>query len=205
MVAKAWSRTLHLLIQEMQRWQETIVNHEQQLLLDIAFDMTIEHPFAFMVDLAERYIVSPQARELAWIAIVDSYETILLLRYSAIAVAGAALFAVCEFLKEKLGNWGDKPIWDVVREMEGEGSTVTELTIRSVAREIHQACKVLLKTAGATLKPVSLPNEGRGVSHQPRAAPLGMVSLVRAQLPGTKTDSLSRFFRTHLLPVDPVK
>lgn len=137
--------------QEALRWQETIISHEQQLLLDTTFDLVIQHPFPYMVDLADRYTVSPKARELAWIALVDSYETILLLRYSAIAVAGAALFAVCEFLNQKLGGWGEKEVWDLVREMEGDGSTVTELTIRSIAREVHLACKVLLESGGTAV------------------------------------------------------
>lgn len=155
---------------------------EQSLLLTLNFDMTVLHPFAPMLELAEQYRLSQRARELAWIALVDSFDTELCLRFPPSILAAAVLFAVTQFMKEDMGTWGDKKIWDAVKEMEG-GEKCTELTVLSVARELHEGCKVLVGDNPAALvkRPREEPVEAKP---EKRAAPIPAPAPAPPQLGG---------------------
>ncbi|KAG0271379.1 hypothetical protein BGZ95_000812 [Linnemannia exigua] len=93
-------------------WKDTIIYTEELLLETLCFDLSVEHPYHFLLILCNHYQKDPQRgrklKQVAWAFINDSLRTTLCLTKSPKIVALAALFIAGKYLDENLNEaFGD--------------------------------------------------------------------------------------------------
>jgi len=95
-------------------WQlrDKILTHELIVLQTIAFDMTIEHPYKYLLTYVKQIQGNRNLAQVAWNFVNDSLRTTLCLQYKPQLIAAAAIYLASKFLKYTLPE-GQKPWWEV--------------------------------------------------------------------------------------------
>jgi len=95
-------------------WQlrDKILTHELIVLQTIAFDMTIEHPYKYLLMYVKQIHGNRNLAQVAWNFVNDSLRTTLCLQFKPQLIASAAIYLASKFLKYQLPE-GPKPWWEV--------------------------------------------------------------------------------------------
>ncbi|KAF9121454.1 hypothetical protein BGW39_010517 [Mortierella sp. 14UC] len=93
-------------------WKDTIIYTEELLLETLCFDLSVEHPYHFLLILFGHYQKDPQRgrklKQVAWAFINDSLRTTLCLTKAPKIVALAAIYVAGKYLDENLNeSFGD--------------------------------------------------------------------------------------------------
>ncbi|KAF9372775.1 hypothetical protein CPB97_001013 [Podila verticillata] len=100
---------------EYRIWKDTIVHTEEVLLEALCFELTVEHPYHYLLTLFENHFTKDQhlgrkLKQVAWAFLNDSLRTTLCLIYPPKIVALAAIHVAGKYLEENLNEcFGD--IW----------------------------------------------------------------------------------------------
>jgi cyclin T len=93
--------------------RENILTHELIVLQTIAFDMTIEHPYKYLLMYVKQIQAGNKSlAQVAWNFVNDSLRTTLCLQFKPQLIASAAIYLASKFLKHPLPE-GAKPWWEV--------------------------------------------------------------------------------------------
>ncbi|KAG0237643.1 hypothetical protein BGW42_000471 [Actinomortierella wolfii] len=100
---------------EYRAWKETIMYMEELLLEALCFDLSVEHPYAFMLTLIDNHYTKDPHRarklkQVSWAFINDSLRTTLCLIYPPKVVALAAIHLAAKYLDENLSE-GLGDVW----------------------------------------------------------------------------------------------
>jgi cyclin T len=92
--------------------RDNILTHELIVLQTIAFDMTIEHPYKYLLMYVKQIQGNRNLAQVAWNFVNDSLRTTLCLQFKPQLIASAAIYLASKFLKYPLPE-GSKPWWEV--------------------------------------------------------------------------------------------
>ncbi|KAF9403538.1 hypothetical protein BGX21_003033 [Mortierella sp. AD011] len=99
---------------EFRVWKDTIIYTEEILLEALCFELSVEHPYQFMLSLFNSHYADAQRarklKQVAWAFINDSLRTTLCLLYPPKIIALAAIHIAAKYLEENL-NEGLGDIW----------------------------------------------------------------------------------------------
>ncbi|QDS75552.1 hypothetical protein FKW77_005667 [Venturia effusa] len=97
------------------RWRDTIIYHEDVLLENLCFDLTIESPYKILFNYLQYYNVQQhkRLRDSAWSFINDSNQTQLCLLFTSKIIAGAALYCGAKHVGQKFEDHKGRPWWEV--------------------------------------------------------------------------------------------
>jgi cyclin T len=98
---------------EFDELREKILTHELIVLQTIAFDMTIEHPYKYLLMYVKQIQGNRNLAQVAWNFVNDSLRTTLCLQFKPQLIASAAIYLASKFLKYPLPAEGPKPWWEV--------------------------------------------------------------------------------------------
>ncbi|KAF9217555.1 hypothetical protein BGZ59_003277 [Podila verticillata] len=107
---------------EYRIWKDTIVHTEEVLLEALCFELTVEHPYHYLLTLFENHFTKDQhlgrkLKQVAWAFLNDSLRTTLCLIYPPKIVAVAAIHVAGKYLEENLNEcFGD--VWRELYEPE---------------------------------------------------------------------------------------
>ncbi|KAF9547600.1 hypothetical protein EC957_008256 [Mortierella hygrophila] len=91
---------------EFRVWKDTIIYTEELLLETLCFDLSVEHPYHFLLNMFSHYQKDSQRgrklKQVAWAFVNDSLRTTLCLTKSPKIVALAALYVAGKYLDENL-------------------------------------------------------------------------------------------------------
>jgi len=95
--------------------KEHLLASERIVLQTIAFDLTVEHPYKYLLTYVKSIKGTPNLAQVAWNFVNDSLQTTLCLQFKPQLVASAALFLASKFLKHSLTNEAasNKPWWEL--------------------------------------------------------------------------------------------
>jgi len=105
--------------QEFNELREKILTHELIVLQTIAFDMTIEHPYKYLLMYVKQIQGNRNLAQVAWNFVNDSLRTTLCLQFKPQLIASAAIYLASKFLKYQLPE-GPKPWWEVFHAREDD-------------------------------------------------------------------------------------
>ncbi|KAG0226621.1 cyclin-like protein [Mortierella sp. GBAus27b] len=96
-------------------WKDTIIFTEELLLEALCFDLSVEHPYVFVVSLFDNHYRKDHERSrklqhVAWTFLNDSLRTTLCLLYPPKIIALAAIHIAAKYLDENL-NEGLGDVW----------------------------------------------------------------------------------------------
>ncbi|XP_047311135.1 cyclin-T1-3-like [Impatiens glandulifera] len=92
--------------------KELILVGERSLLITLAFDLNMQHPYKPLVDAIKKFKVAQNAlAQVAWNFVNDGLRTSLCLQFMPHHIAAGAIFLAAKFLKVKLPSDGDKVWW----------------------------------------------------------------------------------------------
>jgi len=97
---------------EFNQLKEQILTHELIVLRTIAFDLTVEHPYKYLLSYVKGIQGNRSLAQVAWNFVNDSLRTTLCLQHKPQLIASAAIFLASKFLKYQLPE-GKKPWWEV--------------------------------------------------------------------------------------------
>lgn len=113
---------------EMEKEREKILQHEFILLQTIAFDLTIDHPYKYLLTYVKSIEGKKELAQVAWNFTNDSLRTTLCLQFKPQLVAAAALYLASTYLKYQPV---DPPWWDVLhfekKQLEEIGNQILDL------------------------------------------------------------------------------
>ncbi|KAF9110543.1 hypothetical protein BGX27_006203 [Mortierella sp. AM989] len=99
---------------EFRVWKDTIIYTEEILLEALCFELSVEHPYQFMLSLFNNHYADAQRarklKQVAWAFINDSLRTTLCLLYPPKIIALAAIHIAAKYVEENL-NDGLGDIW----------------------------------------------------------------------------------------------
>ncbi|KAF9348606.1 hypothetical protein BGX26_012988 [Mortierella sp. AD094] len=99
---------------EFRVWKDTIIYTEEILLEALCFELSVEHPYQFMLSLFNSHYADAQRarklKQVAWAFINDSLRTTLCLLYPPKIIALAAIHIAAKYVEENL-NEGLGDIW----------------------------------------------------------------------------------------------
>eukprot|EP00186_Timspurckia_oligopyrenoides_P001331 CAMPEP_0182451274 /NCGR_PEP_ID=MMETSP1172-20130603/43631_1 /TAXON_ID=708627 /ORGANISM="Timspurckia oligopyrenoides, Strain CCMP3278" /LENGTH=317 /DNA_ID=CAMNT_0024649033 /DNA_START=1064 /DNA_END=2017 /DNA_ORIENTATION=- len=101
--------------------RDAVLQHEQSILRSIAFDLNIDHPYKYMVELVETYIDSsdPTKRravlQACWNFLNDSFRTMTHMKYDEREVASGAFLLATQFSDAGLRLYEGIPWWQHFR------------------------------------------------------------------------------------------
>lgn len=98
--------------QEFWNLRDKILAHELIVLQTIAFDMTIEHPYKYLLIYVKQISGNRNLAQVAWNFVNDSLRTTLCLQFKPQLIAAAAIYLASKFLKYTLPE-NPKPWWEV--------------------------------------------------------------------------------------------
>jgi cyclin T len=93
--------------------REEILVAERQVLQAIAFDLTVEHPYKYLLNYVKVIEGNRNLAQVAWNFVNDSLRTTLCLQFRPQLIASAAIYLASKFLKIQLTKPGEKPWWEV--------------------------------------------------------------------------------------------
>ncbi|KAF9917400.1 hypothetical protein BX616_001118 [Lobosporangium transversale] len=94
---------------EFRVWKDTIIYTEEILLEALCFELSVEHPYQFMLSLLTNHYTKDEHRarklkSVAWAFINDSLRTTLCLLYPPKIIALAAVHIAAKYLDENLNE-----------------------------------------------------------------------------------------------------
>jgi len=92
--------------------RDKILTHELIVLQTVAFDMTIEHPYKYLLMYVKQIQGNRNLAQVAWNFVNDSLRTTLCMQFKPQLIAAAAIYLASKFLKYQLPE-GPKPWWEV--------------------------------------------------------------------------------------------
>ncbi|KAF9586665.1 thiosulfate sulfurtransferase (rhodanese)-like domain-containing protein 2 [Lunasporangiospora selenospora] len=151
---------------EYRLWKDTIIYTEETLLETLCFELSVEHPYPFMLWFFNKHYTSDvhRARKLknvAWAFINDSLRTTLCLMYQPKAIALAAILLAAKYLDENLND----TLGDVWRELYEPDSQ----EINEAANEIMDQYTQLTRSSRSLEK--MLPGSKPGSEYQENNTP----------------------------------
>jgi cyclin T len=99
---------------DYQRLREDVLRCERVLLRTIGFDLTVDHPYQYLLHYVKCLNGSQKLAQTAWNFVNDSLRTTLCLQYPAQHIACAALYLACKYIKVSLPDGtkeGQKAWW----------------------------------------------------------------------------------------------
>jgi len=99
---------------EFQQLKDQILTNELIVLQTIAFDLTVEHPYKFLLTYVKGIKGNRQLAQVAWNFVNDSLRTTLCLQFKPQLIASAAIYLASKFLKYDLPEGKNKPWWEVL-------------------------------------------------------------------------------------------
>ncbi|KAG0302378.1 hypothetical protein BGZ98_007581 [Dissophora globulifera] len=99
-------------------WKDTIIYTEEVLLETLCFELTVDHPYPYMLQLFNNHYTKDPHRvrklkQVAWAFINDSLRTTLCLIYPPRIIALAAMHIAAKYLEENL----NEALGDIWREL----------------------------------------------------------------------------------------
>ncbi|CAM8973114.1 unnamed protein product [Rhodiola kirilowii] len=112
--------------------KELILIGERVVLVTLAFDLNVHHPYKPLVEAIKKFKVAQNAlAQVAWNFVNDGLRTSLCLQFKPHHIAAGAIFLAAKFLKVKLPSDGEKVWWqefDVTpRQLEEVSNQMLEL------------------------------------------------------------------------------
>ncbi|KAF9436526.1 hypothetical protein BGZ76_003679 [Entomortierella beljakovae] len=151
---------------EFRVWKDTIIYTEEILLEALCFELSVEHPYQFMLSLFNNHYVEPQRarklKQVAWAFINDSLRTTLCLLFPPKIVALGAIHIAARYLDENL-NDGLGEIWRELYEPD-----IQDIT--DVANEIMDQYTQFPNKGGRSLDKM-LPGSKPGSEYQENGTP----------------------------------
>ncbi|KAG0082665.1 hypothetical protein BGZ92_011510 [Podila epicladia] len=94
---------------EYRSWKDTIVHTEEVLLEALCFELTVEHPYHYLLALFENHFTKDQhlgrkLKQVAWGFLNDSLRSTLCLIYHPKIIALAAIHVAGKYLEENLNE-----------------------------------------------------------------------------------------------------
>ncbi|ORX51038.1 cyclin-like protein [Piromyces finnis] len=98
---------------EFEKWKQTILFHELELLEIICCDIIVDHPYTYLLNMAEKFNDTDYSHiiKLAWCFINDSFKTTMCLKYSPQVIAASALYMACKYNKSELVSKNTQMSW----------------------------------------------------------------------------------------------
>jgi len=107
------SRSFKLEEEELDHFREQILTSELTVLQAISFDLTVEHPYKYLLSYVKGIHGDKNLAQVAWNFVNDSYRTTLSLQHKPQLIASAAILMASKFLKYKFPE-GEKPWWELL-------------------------------------------------------------------------------------------
>ncbi|XP_047336174.1 cyclin-T1-3-like [Impatiens glandulifera] len=163
--------------------KELILLGERLVLVTLAFELNVHHPYKPLVDAIKKFKVAQNTlAQVAWNFVNDGLRTSLCLQFKPHHIAAGATFLAAKFLKVKLPSDGEKVWWqefDVTpRQLEEVSNQMLELYEQNRVPQ-SQASEAAEASAGAAVSSQKLPsklpsgNEEHGSLKQPSLSGLG--------------------------------
>ncbi|CAM0139569.1 unnamed protein product [Umbelopsis sp. WA50703] len=95
---------------DFQRWRDIILYDEGVLLEAICFDLSVEHPYHYLL----LYIKSNRLAQIAWMFVNDSIKSPLCLLYSPQIIASASIYLASKTVGHELTADEDSDWWELV-------------------------------------------------------------------------------------------
>lgn len=92
---------------EFAQTREQILWHELVVLQTIAFDLTLEHPYRYLLQYVRSLKGDNNLAQCAWNFVNDSLRTTLCLQFKPHLIASAAIYLASKFLKYELPEGKD--------------------------------------------------------------------------------------------------
>ncbi|GAM17838.1 hypothetical protein SAMD00019534_010130 [Acytostelium subglobosum LB1] len=99
---------------EVVELSQKVVEKEHLLLTTINFELTVDHPYKYLLEYIKLINGSKNLCQIAWNFINDSLRTNLCLRYPPILISYAAVFLASKFLNYPLSSEGKKQWWEIL-------------------------------------------------------------------------------------------
>ncbi|KAF8939291.1 hypothetical protein BGZ58_010188 [Dissophora ornata] len=158
---------------EYRVWKDTIIYTEEVLLETLCFELTVDHPYPYMLSLFNNHYTKDPLRvrklkQVAWAFINDSLRTTLCLLYPPKIIALAAMYIAAKYLDENLNDaLGD--IWRELFEPDNQD-------IQDAANEILDQYAQFPNKGGRSLdkarsKDCMLPGSKPGSEYQENGTP----------------------------------
>eukprot|EP01125_Pyxidicula_operculata_P020700 TRINITY_DN7713_c0_g1_i1.p1 TRINITY_DN7713_c0_g1~~TRINITY_DN7713_c0_g1_i1.p1 ORF type:complete len:481 (+),score=97.79 TRINITY_DN7713_c0_g1_i1:129-1571(+) len=94
--------------------RKDVVISERVVLQTISFDLTVEHPYKFLLGYVKKINGTKDLAQVAWNFVNDSLRyTVLCLQYKPQLIASAAIYLASRFLNQPLLKQGDKEWWEI--------------------------------------------------------------------------------------------
>ncbi|KAL6077090.1 Cyclin-K isoform 1 [Balamuthia mandrillaris] len=97
---------------ESTKLREQILLYERIVLQNIAFNLTVEHPYKYLLSFVKSIQGDQNLAQVAWNFVNDSLRTTLCLQYEPKLIAIAAIYLASKFLNYKLPEADNKPWWE---------------------------------------------------------------------------------------------
>jgi len=115
---------------EFNQIREQILANELIVLQTIAFDLTVEHPYKYLLAYVKGIQGNRALAQVAWNFVNDSLRTTLCLQHRPQLIASAAIFLASKFLKYQIPT-DRKPWWQImdakIEELEMIGNQILDL------------------------------------------------------------------------------
>jgi cyclin T len=109
--------------EEMNTLREEVLVAERVLLQTLAFDLTVEHPYKYLLQYVKTIEGDRELAQTAWNFVNDSLRTTLCLQFRPPLIASAAIYLASKFLRVQLTKSGEKPWWEIfdakIQDLEG--------------------------------------------------------------------------------------
>ncbi|KAI8578882.1 hypothetical protein K450DRAFT_244953 [Umbelopsis ramanniana AG] len=99
---------------DFQRWRDIILYDEGVLLEAICFDLTIEHPYHYLLLYIHELRESNRLAQTAWMFVNDSIKSPLCLLYTPQIIAGASIYLASKLIAHELTADEDSEWWELV-------------------------------------------------------------------------------------------
>lgn len=99
---------------DFQRWRDIILYDEGVLLEAICFDLSVEHPYHYLLLYINELRESNQLAQTAWMFVNDSIKSPLCLLYAPQIIAGASIYLASKLIGRELTADEDSDWWELV-------------------------------------------------------------------------------------------
>jgi hypothetical protein len=86
---------------EFQKWADTILYFEEELLVQLCFDLDIKHPYDHAIKLLDTIQAPQEVKQLTWTVINDSFKTNVCLKYSMDNIVLAAILMAYRLMNQE--------------------------------------------------------------------------------------------------------
>ncbi|KAJ1921838.1 hypothetical protein IWQ60_006548 [Tieghemiomyces parasiticus] len=96
---------------EFLRWRDHLIYKEEILLEAVCFELTIQHPYKYLIQLLDYVQASKMVKQYAWAFVNDSFKSYSCLLYQPHVIAAAALYLAAKVCQEDLVGPNNQKRW----------------------------------------------------------------------------------------------